>query len=482
MTAALGNLSEPLWFAVPPEVHSALLTSGPGPAPLLAGAAAWQALATEYSAAATDLTTILGTTQAEAWEGPTAAEVVAAHQPYLEWLLHASSAATTMVSAHETAAAAYSSALAAMPTMAELTANHATHALLVGTNFFGLNTIPIALNEADYVRMWIQAAATMSTYQAVTSNGVAATQVPAPAPHIVSRAAASSSAESKFPDVAKALIRAMQSLLTNLGDAISERVPGPLGSLLSQWLDSLVSFMSSQLFLIPAYSVIDTTVYFGPFIAPFAFVTPVVAVAAIAGESDDDDTALPPTVEHPALTEHVALPTPGATTPGVTAAGAASAPSNAPGSSPASGTAASPATPAPQPFYAIGGDPDGEGFSPTFNDRAQASAIASLATPAAAGLASAAAARARRKARQRQRVNKHQFAFLDENGTLATAEPEPLVTTSASGAGTLACHRAGSTPAPSHHVTGLQAGNAEDCHREPMVPHDWEQPGQRRSG
>jgi len=148
-------MTAPIWIAFPPEVHSTLLGSGPGPAPLLAAAAAWSSMGTEYATAAQELNALLGAVQAGAWDGPSAEQYVTAHVPYLSWLLESAAKSTVAATLHQTAASAYTAALATMPTLPELAANHATHAALVATNFFGINTIPIAVNEADYVRMWL---------------------------------------------------------------------------------------------------------------------------------------------------------------------------------------------------------------------------------------------------------------------------------------------------------------------------------------
>ncbi len=222
-------MTAPVWMASPPEVHSALLSAGPGPGSLVEAAAAYSSLSAEYASVAQELSALVASVQAGVWEGPSAESFAAAYVPYLAWLTQASADSAAAAAQIESVAAGYTAALAAMPTLPELAANHAIHGVLLATNFFGINTIPIAVNEADYVRMWIQAALTMAGYQALSSAAVAATPQTAPAPQIVkSEAAQANPAANASP--AQGLVQQLQGFLQQIQALYQSLLTDPLNS------------------------------------------------------------------------------------------------------------------------------------------------------------------------------------------------------------------------------------------------------------
>jgi PPE-repeat protein len=156
------------WHAMPPELNTARLMAGAGPAPMLAAALGWEALSAALDGQAAELTARLNSL-GEAWTGGSSDKAIGSALPMVTWLQTASTQAKTRGLQATAQAAAYTQAMATTPSLPEIAMNHVTTAVLTATNFLGINTIPIALTEIDYfVRMWTQAAVAMDVYEAET--------------------------------------------------------------------------------------------------------------------------------------------------------------------------------------------------------------------------------------------------------------------------------------------------------------------------
>jgi PPE-repeat protein len=149
--------------ALPPEINSGKIYSGPGSAPLLAAATAWDALASELQTTAASYASTIGELTTS-WQGPSSAAASNAAAPYTAWLSSTATQAEQTASQAQAAAGAYEAAFAASIPPPVIAANRAALALLVATNFLGQNTPAIAANEATYGEFWAQDAVAMYGY------------------------------------------------------------------------------------------------------------------------------------------------------------------------------------------------------------------------------------------------------------------------------------------------------------------------------
>ena len=166
--------------ALPPEINSGRMYSGPGSAPMLAAAAGWDHLSGElYSAAASYSSVISGLTGGS-WKGPASVSMAAAAATYVAWMGAAATQAEQSATQARAAASAFESAFAATVPPPLIAANRAQLAMLVATNFLGINTPAIMATEVHYAEMWAQDAAAMYGYAG--SSAAAATLTPFTAP------------------------------------------------------------------------------------------------------------------------------------------------------------------------------------------------------------------------------------------------------------------------------------------------------------
>ena len=167
-----------VYGALPPEVNTGRLMAGAGAAPMYQAAAAWEALAIALETQAEELSASLASL-AGSWQGGASEQAIQATTPMIVWLHTAALQAQKRAMQAIAQANSYLLAMAVTPPLVEIEANHVTHAVLEATNFLGVNTVPIGVNEFDYfVRMWTQAAVAMHGYQAETAANIMFEPIP----------------------------------------------------------------------------------------------------------------------------------------------------------------------------------------------------------------------------------------------------------------------------------------------------------------
>lgn len=160
--------------ALPPEINSGRIYSGPGSAPMFAVANAWDGLAGELHSAAASYETVISDLTSAGWHGPSSESMAAAAEPYAAWLAATAAQAERTALQANSAAGAYEAAFAATVPPPVIVDNRILTASLIATNILGQNAAAIAAAEAHYAQMWAQDAAAMYGYAGASA---AATQL-----------------------------------------------------------------------------------------------------------------------------------------------------------------------------------------------------------------------------------------------------------------------------------------------------------------
>ena len=168
--------------ALPPEINSGRMYTGPGCGSMLAAAAAWDGLADDLHFTAGSYQSVIWDLTGAAWLGPSSASMAAAVAPYIEWMTTTVALCEQTASNARAAAAAYEAAFAMTVPPPMIAANRAQLMALIATNILGQNTPAIAATEAAYGEMWAQDAGAMYEYAAASAAASALPPFTSPPP------------------------------------------------------------------------------------------------------------------------------------------------------------------------------------------------------------------------------------------------------------------------------------------------------------
>jgi PPE-repeat protein len=289
----------------PPEVNSGRMYAGPGSAPMLAAAQAWDALADELYTTAGSYQAVTSDLTDGPWSGPTSASMSAAAATYVTWLSATAAQAEQTAAQAKAAAAGYEAAFASTVPPPVIAANRSLLMTLVATNFFGQNTAAIAATEALYAEMWAQDAVAMYAYAGSSASASVLTPFSSPEQNTDPGATAGQAA---------AVSQASGTSASNAQGAVSaasQAVSGATTSAATDPLDTLSDlisiFLSAPTDLATLYLIIPMDALSGPVDLPVAYLGTVLGLRAddtISGWEGVDDwpgTGVTPPEEFPAI-------------------------------------------------------------------------------------------------------------------------------------------------------------------------------------
>jgi PPE-repeat protein len=246
--------------ALPPEINSTRMYTGPGSAPMMAAAAAWNNLAAELNTNAEASQSVISTLTDDEWRGPSAAAMATASTPYVAWMHTTTAAAQNAANQAMASAAAYEAAFAMTVPPPVVVANRVQLAALVATNILGQNTPAIAATEAHYGEMWAQDAAAMYGYAGTSASAgkLAPLSDPASTTNVgglgeqaaaVAQATGTAGTSAGLPGLVSTLPAATQSLSTPLSGAAA-----PASALSDFFSNNLVQNIPNGIFDMAAWN------------------------------------------------------------------------------------------------------------------------------------------------------------------------------------------------------------------------------------
>jgi PPE-repeat protein len=240
----------------PPEINSGRMYAGPGAAPMLTAAEAWQGLAAELHSAASSYQSVVSGLTAGPWLGSSSASMAAAAGTYTSWLNATAVQAEETAAQAKAAAAAYQTAFTSTVPPPIVAANRSQLMTLVATNLFGRNTQAIAANEAQYGEMWAQDAAAMYGYAASSASATSLTPFAPPQQNTNpgasgAQAAAVSQATGTAAGNAQSTVSSIQQALSAVPNALTSVAAPAQSTSLTDFLD-LLSDLIAIFFDLPA--------------------------------------------------------------------------------------------------------------------------------------------------------------------------------------------------------------------------------------